>query len=357
MTALGSRIASLIASQGPISLPEFMTLALLDPVSGYYATRAPIGTDFITAPEVSQIFGELVGLWLAQCWHDQGKPPRPLLVELGPGRGTLMADALRAMQLMPEFRDQLEVMLVEASPVLTAQQRKTLARSGATLRWTSDFDSAPEDRPLFLVANEFFDALPIRQYVRTERGWNERMVTTDAGGRLAFTLSPVVFPDANVPAGRGEAPPGGFYETSAAGEALVGAIAHRIATHGGAALIIDYGYDTPGFGETLQAVESHSFADVLRDPGAVDLSAHVDFTALGHAAVRGGARVCGPIGQGALLGALGIAARAQALASRHPAMRDTLTAQVERLCQSDQMGELFKAIAIVPRTAPTPPGF
>jgi SAM-dependent MidA family methyltransferase len=356
MTALGSRIASLIASQGPISLPEFMTLALLDPVSGYYATREPIGADFITAPEVSQMFGELIGLWLAQCWHDQGKPKRPLLVELGPGRGTLMADALRAMRLMPEFRDQLEVVLVEASPVLMAQQRTTLADSGTVLRWLAAFESVPRDRPLFLVANEFFDALPIRQYVRTERGWSERMVTADGSGTLAFALSPVVFPDTGVPANRATAPPGGVFETSAAGQALVEAIAQSIAANGGAALIVDYGYSTPGFGETLQAIQSHSFADVLRDPGAVDLSAHVDFAALGDAARRGGASVCGPIGQGAFLRAVGIEARARAL-GRNPGMRDMLNTQVERLCNPDQMGELFKAMAIVPRAAPIPPGF
>jgi SAM-dependent MidA family methyltransferase len=357
MTALGSRIASLIASQGPIPLPEFMTLALLDPVSGYYATRAPIGTDFITAPEVSQMFGELVGLWLAQCWRDQGKPKRPLLVELGPGRGTLMADALRAMKLMPEFRDQLEVVLVEASPVLTAQQRTTLGDCGVAVRWAGAFEMVPKDRPLFLIANEFFDALPIRQYVRTERGWNERMVTADANGALGFALSPVVVPAANVPASRDGAPIGGVYETSPAGEALVEEIAHRIAQSGGAALIVDYGYAEPGFGETLQAVRSHSFAEVLREPGAVDLSAHVDFTALGDAAARGGASVCGPVEQNGLLLALGIEARAKVLAARNPGMRDQLTAQVERLCNLDQMGELFKAIAIVPKSAPTPPGF
>jgi SAM-dependent MidA family methyltransferase len=356
MTALGSRIASLIASQGPISLPEFMTRALLDPVSGYYATREPIGADFITAPEVSQMFGELIGLWLAQCWHDQGKPKRPLLVELGPGRGTLIADALRAMKVMPEFREQIEVVLVEASPVLMAQQRTTLADSGAAPRWVGAFESVPKDRPLFLVANEFFDALPIRQFVRTERGWNERMVTTDASGALGFALSPVALPDTDVPANRAAAPPGGVYETSPAGEALVETIAQTISANGGAALIVDYGYDTPGFGETLQAVQSHSFADVLRDPGAVDLSAHVDFSALGDAAVRGGTSVCGPVEQGTLLQALGIEARARALA-RNPGMSDLLNAQVERLCNPDQMGELFKAIAIVPKPAPTPPGF
>jgi NADH dehydrogenase [ubiquinone] 1 alpha subcomplex assembly factor 7 len=357
MTPLGQRIAALIASQGPIALPEFMTLALLDPLAGYYATRQPIGADFITAPEVSQMFGELIGLWLAQCWHDQGRAQRPLLVELGPGRGTLMADALRAMKLMPEFRDQIEVVLVEASPVLAAQQRKTLADCGVPLRWAAAFDAVPKDRPLFLIANEFFDALPIRQYVRTERGWNERMVTVDTNGALAFVLSPVVVPAGNMPANRVGAPPGGVHEMSPAGEALVEEIGHVIAREGGAALIVDYGYDMPGFSETLQAVQSHSFADVLNDPGAMDLSAHVDFAALGDAAVRGGAAAHGPVPQGNFLDDLGIRARADVIGNHNPQMRDALNEQVARLINADQMGLLFKALAIVPKSAPPPPGF
>jgi SAM-dependent MidA family methyltransferase len=357
-TPLARRIAALIASQGPMSIAQFMTLALHDPQNGYYATRDPLGADgdFITAPEISQMFGELIGLWLAQMWHEQGKPARPRLVELGPGRGTLMRDALRAMKLMPEFRDQLEVVLVEMSPALRHVQETMLKDCGAPLRWVESFGSIAADRPLYLVANEFFDALPIRQYVRTARGWCERMVTADADGALSFALSPLTA--AGIPADREGAPAGGVYEASAAGAALAETIAHVIAACGGAALIVDYGYEEPaGFGETLQAVASHSFAGVLERPGESDLSAHVDFNVLAEAAARGGADVWGAVEQGDLLRALGIEQRALKLAHGDAEAIKVLNAQVERLIQVDQMGALFKALAIVPRGAPTPPGF
>jgi NADH dehydrogenase [ubiquinone] 1 alpha subcomplex assembly factor 7 len=359
MSALGARIARLIAAQGPISIAEYMTLALHDPRDGYYATRDPLGEggDFITAPEVSQMFGELLGLWLAQAWHDQGKPARPRLIELGPGRGTLMRDALRATKLMPDFREQLEVVLVELSPVLRRAQEAMLQDCGVPVRWVESFGAVAADRPGFVIANEFFDALPIRQYVRQGRGWFERMVTADARSALSFALAPVPLPAMAVPASREDAPEGGVYEVCAAGEALAEQIAQAIAARGGAALIVDYGYDAPGFGETLQAMRRHAFADVLGEPGENDLTAHVDFTALGDAAVRGGASVCGPVEQGDLLLDLGIYPRSDALAARNPDMRDTLTAQIVRLCNPAQMGTLFKALAIVPKTAPTPPGF
>ncbi len=351
MTVLRERIAALIASQGPISIAEYMTLALHDPAAGYYATRDPLGEggDFITAPEVSQMFGELLGLWLAQVWHDQGKPKGPLLVELGPGRGTLMRDALRALKLMPELRSQIEVVLVEISPALRRAQQANLKDCGVSVRWRESFDAVPDDRPMLLVANEFFDALPIRQYVKTERGWCERMVTLDASGAIAFALSPV--PLVKSPREHQGAPIGAVYETSPSGEALTEEIAHRIVRNGGAALIVDYGYDSPGFGETLQAVKSHKFAEVLSEPGASDLSAHVDFRALAKAAARGGASPYGPVAQGTFLQSLGIAQRAEKLG------KDAVASQVHRLTNSDQMGTLFKALAIVPDGAPRPPGF
>jgi len=360
MNALGQRIAALIAAQGPISIAEYMTLALHDPRDGYYATRDPLGEggDFITAPEVSQMFGELIGLWVAQTWHDQGKPARPRLIELGPGRGTLMADALRAIRLMPEFRGELEVVLVELSPELRKRQEAALKDCGVPVRWVGSFGMIAEDRPPFVVANEFFDALPIRQYVRQGRGWFERMVTVNTQGALSFALSPVPLPAMNVPANREAASEGGVYEVSAAGESLAERIAQVIAARGaGTALIVDYGYSNIGFGETLQAMRKHAFAEVLSDPGENDLTAHIDFTALGDAAVRGGASVCGPVEQWSLLDSLGIQTRADVLAARNPGTRDKLNAQIARLCNLDQMGELFKAIAIVPKSAPTPPGF
>jgi NADH dehydrogenase [ubiquinone] 1 alpha subcomplex assembly factor 7 len=345
MSDAAMRIAATIAAQGPISVAQFMAMALVEQQSGYYATRNPLGGagDFITAPLVSQMFGELLGLWCTQCWEEQGRPERPLLVELGPGDGTLMADALRASKLVPAFRDQIEVVLVETSPVLRDLQTQKLAGTGVVVRHA---ERLPDDRPLFLIANEFFDALPIHQYVKTARGWCERMVTLDANGALAFAVSPVALP--HPPRGRDGAPEGGFYEASPAGEAIVEEIAHRIAARGGAALIVDYGYAAPGFGETLQAVAAHKYAQVLAAPGHADLSAHVDFTALADAAARGGARACGPTEQGTFLEALGIVQRAEKLGAQ-----DALA----RLTAPDQMGSLFKALAIVPRSAPMPAGF
>jgi SAM-dependent MidA family methyltransferase len=359
---LKERLASLIAAQGPIGVAQFMTIALHDPQSGYYATRDPFGPtkvgkkggDFTTAPEISQMFGEMLGLWLAQAWDDQGRPGQPLLVELGPGRGTLMADMLRAAKAMPGFLKEADIVMVEASPHLRAVQQEKLA-DHKRITWQSQFDP-PAGRPIFLVANEFFDALPIRQYVKTARGWCERMVTL-ADGALAFALAPTPAPGALIPESRADAPEGGIYETAPAAIALAEEIARRIAAQGGAALLVDYGYQAIGFGETLQAVGGHAFAGLLAQPGDHDLSAHVDFGALAMAGKRGGAGVHGPIGQGALLAALGIAARAQALMAKNPASAADVSAALSRLTAPDQMGTLFKALAFLPPGAARAPGF
>jgi SAM-dependent MidA family methyltransferase len=376
VNALAERIAGLIAAQGPISVAQFMTVALHDPALGYYATRDPLGAggDFITAPEVSQMFGELLGLWVVQTWRDQGQPSPARLVELGPGRGTMLADALRAARIDPQFLASIEVVLVEASPKLREAQRGTLRsyarisespsppRSGgegwgegvATLRWVDHFDDSLADRPLFLLANEFFDALPIRQFVMTDSGWRERMIGLGADGNLAFALSPhaSALP---VPSQRGLPETGAVYEISPAGEAIVGQIAHAIASKGGAALIVDYGYggDAP-FGETLQAVSDHAYASILEAPGEADLSAHVNFAALSSAAEFAGARTWGPIEQGAFLCNLGIVQRAEVLSRNH---LQSLESQLNRLILPEEMGTLFKALAIVPKGMPAPPGF
>lgn len=352
MNALGQRIATLIETQGPLSVAQFMTIALLDPTDGYYATRDPFGArgDFITAPEISQIFGELVGLWCVQAWMDQDEPKPAQLVELGPGRGTLMADVLRAAKLAPAFLKSVDVTMVEAGAALRALQQQRLKDCGARVRWKDRFEAG--DGPLFLIANEFFDALPVRQFVHTERGWCERMVVVDKG-KLAFALSPT----ASAMAVEGDAPVGGVYETSPATLAIAEEIGHAIARNGGAALIIDYGYDKPGFGETLQAVGKHQFKDVLDAPGAIDLSAHVDFRALAAAARRGGAQTFGPVGQGSLLSALGIGARVEKLSQLNKNDASTIADAVDRLVSPAQMGTLFKALAILPADAPPPPGF
>jgi SAM-dependent MidA family methyltransferase len=352
VNALGERIATLIETQGPLSVAQFMTLALLDPSDGYYATRDPFGAhgDFITAPEISQIFGELIGLWCVQAWIDQDEPKRAQLVELGPGRGTLMADVLRAAKLAPEFLKSIDVVMVEASPTLRALQKERLKDCGVSVRWKDRFEAG--DRPLFLIANEFFDALPVRQFVHSERGWCERMVVADKGA-LSFALSPV----ATAMAVEGDAPIGGVYETSPATLAIAEEIGHAVARKGGAALIIDYGYDQPGFGETLQAVGKHQFKGVLEAPGEIDLSAHVDFTAFAAAARRGGAQTFGPVGQGQFLEALGIGARTEKLALLNKNEASKIAEAVDRLVKPEQMGTLFKALAILPPHTPAPPGF
>jgi SAM-dependent MidA family methyltransferase len=356
MTPLGTRIADLIAAQGPISVAQYMMLALHDAEAGYYATRDPFGRggDFITAPEISQMFGEMLGLWCGQAWIDQGCPKNTRLVELGPGRGTLMADALRVLKRVPGFLADVDVVMVEASPTLAAIQRERLKDSGARIRWAAHFDV--RDAPLLLLANEFFDALPVRQYVKTARGWCERMVVAK-DGELAIALAPQITPAAVIPASRAGAPEGGVYEVSPAATALAEEIARLIADHGGAALLLDYGYGEIGFGETLQAVGRHRFAGLLEEPGTKDLSAHVDFAALAEAARHGGAAVYGPRPQGALLEALGIGARARRLADANPAEAATVDAALHRLTAPDEMGTLFQGLALMPPSAARPPGF
>jgi NADH dehydrogenase [ubiquinone] 1 alpha subcomplex assembly factor 7 len=362
--SLRARIADLIAAQGPMSVAQFMTMALLDPKEGYYATRDPFGTggDFTTAPEISQMFGEMAGLWLVQAWADQGSPKNPRLVELGPGRGTLMADILRVAQVAPDFMADLEVVLVEASPALQAIQAEKLRGPNngfmcADISWQAQFDDSLADRPLFLVANEFFDALPLRQYVKTERGWCERMVTL-SDGALAFALAPVPVPSSAIPADRAQAPDGGVYETSPAATALAEDIARIIAARGGAALMIDYGYgEAAGFSETLQAVSGHRFAEALTEPGEDDISAHVDFAALAQSGRRGGAGVFGPLTQGMFLANIGIVERAEQLMKANPDEAQKLLAAVERLIGNDQMGRLFKVLAFAPPSVGGMAGF
>jgi SAM-dependent MidA family methyltransferase len=336
-----------------------MTLALHDSRGGYYATRDPFGRggDFITAPEVSQIFGELVGLWTAQVWRDQGAPSPARLIELGPGRGTLMADALRGIsKAAPDFFAAIDVAMVENSPTLREVQRKTLA-DVAQIAWHNSFDAALADRPLFVLANEFFDALPIRQFAKAGDGWHERLVTVNAEGALAFALAPVTAKGLVVPEARGEAGDGAVFEIAQGATALAEEIAAAIAARGGAMLAIDYGYGQAGFADTLQAVKAHNYADILAEPGEADLTAHVDFTALAAAAARGCANAYGPVPQGALLERLGIAERAAQLARANPASAAAQDAALTRLTAADQMGTLFKALAVLPTTAPPPPGF
>ena len=347
MPPLKERLIARIGATGPISLADYMATCLLDPEAGYYTSARPFGAkgDFTTAPEISQMFGELVGLCLAQGWVDQGRPAPFTLAELGPGRGTLMADALRAAAAVPGFLDAAQVHLVEASPRLQTEQRTKLAGTDAT--WVQSADDLP-DQPLFLIANEFFDALPIRQFQRANGGWSERMVGL-AGGALTLGLSPVA-PVPELDYRRDDTEPGDIVETCAPAAAIAALIGARIASYGGAALIVDYG-GWRSRGDTLQAVADHAFTDPLANPGRADLTAHVDFQAL--SAALAPAQISAMTEQGVLLARLGIGARAEALAKGlSGAALESHHAALRRLTDAAEMGTLFKAISAVRRGAP-----
>jgi len=352
MTPLAAALIRRIAAAGPIGVADYMAECLLHPEHGYYTTRDPLGAagDFTTAPEISQMFGECLGLALAQAWLDQGAPGRVVLAELGPGRGTLMADVLRSARAVPGFRAALSVHLVEASPVLRARQAATLADAAPT--WHDRIEDLPEG-PLFLLANEFFDALPIRQFLRDTAGWRERQVGL-VDGKLAFGLSAPA-PLAALAHRLADTRPGDMVETCPAAAPVAAEIGRRIAAHGGAALVVDYG-GWHSLGDTLQAVRGHAPEDVLANPGAADLTAHVDFEALARAAAP--ARSTAMVTQGVLLERLGITARAQALAARlGGAALESHVAAHRRLTHPDEMGSVFKAISFHPETTPPPPGF
>jgi NADH dehydrogenase [ubiquinone] 1 alpha subcomplex assembly factor 7 len=359
MTPLEAEIRRIIAADGPISIADYMRYCLGHPKYGYYQTRDPFGPlgDFTTAPEISQMFGELIGAWAAAVWQHMGTPERVSLVELGPGRGTLMADALRAAKALPEFHAALAVHLVEMSDALAAKQRETLALAGVPIVWHRNISDIPEG-PTIFTANEFFDALPVAHYVRAHDGWHERVVGLGEEGRLIFALNPEPMKNFEKAfAGRiGGAPIGAIIEHRSASYALD--IIRHLKRFGGAVLIIDYGYTEGRFGETLQGVRAHQYADVLADPGEVDLTAHVDFAALAHAGTASGARVGGPLSQGDFLRRLGIAQRAAQLKTRAtPQQQADIDAALNRLTAADQMGELFKVLAIADPKLGALPGF
>lgn len=339
-------ISRLIADQGPLPLARAMTLA----ADHYYATRQPFGAsgDFVTSPEISQMFGELVGLWLADLWARAGAPSPFLLVELGPGRGTLLTDALRACQhALPAFTSAAELHLVERSPRLKALQQQ--AFPGATFH--DNLDTLPTHAPALFIANEFLDALPLTQFERTETGWALRSV--GAEGWDLSSAANIHF----IPAEVREAPPGTVHERNFAAESLVAAVARRLGSQGGAALFFDYGYTGPATGDTLQAIHNGQFADVLDTLGEADISAHVDFAAMARAA-SAQATVYGPADQGAFLTGLGIRERAERLKAAASLMaRAEIEAAVARLTSVNTMGRLFKALAIVAPDWPPPAGF
>ena len=347
MTPLARRLRARIAAEGPIPVAAWMAACL----EHYYGTRDPLGHggDFITAPEISQVFGELLGLCLADAWQRAGSPSAVRLVELGPGRGTLMADLWRAVGAVPGFQTAATIHFVETSPALRIEQAQRVPMA----TWHARLDEVPEDAPLLLVANEFFDALPVRQLVRTADAWRERMVAVD-GEALVFTTGGPPL-DILVPLALQSAPLGSIHEQSPASTAIAAEIGVRLARHGGTALIVDYGYEGPALGDTLQAVRAHAYTDPLADAGEADLTGHVDFAALARAAK---AIAHGPIGQGDFLSALGLHQRTERLAAKaSPNQAHHLRTGAQRLSAPDGMGSLFRALALTGPGWPVPTGF
>ena len=356
MNPLAAEIAAMIAQDGPMSVESYMGLCLAHPVHGYYMTRDPLGADgdFVTSPEISQMFGELLGLWAAETWRLIGAPQPARLVELGPGRGTLMADALRAARAAPDFFSELSVTMVETSPALQARQQHALASAERTVDWAESVDQIPPGAAIIL-ANEFFDALPARHYVKTAEGWRERQVGLVAD-RLSFGAAAAIEPYLTV-----EAPVGAVLEVGAVGQRIMMALAARIVRQGGALLVVDYGHSETRLGETLQAMRDHAYVDALESPGEADLTTHIDFAGLARAAKAAGARVHGPVTQGFFLRQIGIVQRAQALMRNASAeQREEIEKSLVRLiseARDTDMGRLFKAMAITRTSVEALPGF
>lgn len=363
MSAPAERLRRLIAREGPISIADYMTFALIEPSAGYYTSRDPLGAegDFITAPEISQMFGELLGLWVASLRHEARLCGAFRLVELGPGRGTLLSDALRALTSQPSLSEGLEIHLVEASPTLQAVQEETLApwRTNFPITWHRDLSSVPEG-PMALIANEFFDALPIRQYQMTPSGWAERLIgLAPDSDDFAFHLSaPSPLNAARLPERLRTAKEGEIAEVSSPSLSITSEIARRLSEAPGGALIIDYGPARTCLGSTFQAVKNHKRHDPLVAPGSADLSAHVDFQGLGEAARGEGVSVFGPLTQGEFLARIGIHARVARLSEKSSEQqRGDIASALKRLTNEGEMGTLFKVLAITSLDIGTAPGF
>jgi NADH dehydrogenase [ubiquinone] 1 alpha subcomplex assembly factor 7 len=361
ITPLEADIRRRIAAAGPMPVGEYMALCLTDPAHGYYTTRDPLGDrgDFITAPEVSQMFGELIGLWMAAVWKLMDEPANLRIIELGPGRGTMMSDALRAIKVQPAFREAAVLHLVEISSTLKAQQQKTFEQLPVPMLWHATLADVPAG-PAIIVANEFFDALPINQAVKTDLGWHERQIEVNAEGKLAFTMASNAMQhfERLLPPAVRQAPVGSIFEWRSGTIALE--IGRRIGRDGGIALIIDYGHAKSATGETLQAVGQHAYADPLSAPGVIDITAHVDFEALARDLESMGVNSFGPIDQSVFLRRLGIETRAAALKAKSGrAQALDVDVALARLIVHGRanMGTLFKAAAYAHPSISGPPGF
>ncbi|PYE37546.1 SAM-dependent MidA family methyltransferase [Rhizobium sp. PP-F2F-G38] len=349
-TPLTDKIKAIILATGPISVTDYFALCLADPEHGYYRTREPFGQsgDFITAPEISQLFGELIGMFLFEAWRRHGQPEAVAIAEIGPGRGTMMGDILRVLsRLSPELYEKATVHLVETSERLQKVQSQTLVAHKFKIDWHESFEEIP-DSFLLLVANELFDAIPIRQFVKTEQGFRERMVGLDAQDNLCFTAGVATIDPDLLPPGD-KLPLGTIFEVAPARDAVMAAISARLKRTDGSALIIDYGHMATNYGDTLQAVRAHQFDPPLAHPGEADITSHVDFEQLARRAVAEGLRINGLTYQGDFLLALGIRERAEALArGKDIIVQEGVRQDAERLSGSGEgkMGELFKVLAV-----------
>ncbi len=354
--SLKDRLAREIALTGPMTVADYVTRCLHDPQGGYYATRPAIGAtgDFITAPMISQMFGELIGLWAIELWERLGAPERVRLVEVGPGDGTLMADALRAARLAPDFLRAVDLVLIEPSPPLREAQARMLADSDVHPRWVASLDRIETDAPVILIANEVLDCLPARQFVKTEDSWSERCVGVTDEGDLTFGLKKIT---AGFKRPAFEVEPGQTVEISEQQAVFGREVAALVKAASGAALLIDYGRARPEAGDTLQALRRHQKVDPLESPGEADLTQWADFPTVLEAAIHAGADVTGCLGQGEFLGLLGIEARADRLRDGRPDAAPVIDRQLARLTADDQMGSLFKVCAIFSPRSLVVPGF
>ena len=345
MTALKSRITKHIKISGPLPLAEYMHWCMADPKDGYYANQTAIGAkgDFITAPEISQMFGEMIGIWAVETWEALDKPSPFNLVELGPGKGTLMLDLLRIGNAVPEFLKAAQVQMIETSEKLIETQKHTLKKHG-NIAWHKSLQDTPNQETI-IIANEFLDVLPIRQYIKTNNEWREHAIGLDDNEKLVWTLGSGTLNADSLPDGASSEPDGAVFEISTLREAFIANTAEFLKANKGAALFIDYGHGKTAFGDTVQAMRAHGFANILEEPGLADLTSHVDFDALAKIAKTAGMNVSSLMKQGEFLLAKGLIERAGQLGHQQsPEIQELLTQQAERLALPDEMGDLFKVL-------------